>query len=165
MIWPDSFDLSFTCFLLLCTLNNVDSCLFCNFTLQLFFSFSRTCLRSLKACSGWWMTFATTDCVIVACPLAPSSYSTMTAWTTLHINSDLQGLPVLTTLPNTPSPNSALVHVFKEIGRIKTHGWVIGSWGCCWYFSLISTVEGWRVIIFWKQRPPYVLPMIFWQEM
>lgn len=32
-------------------------------------------------------------------------------------------------------------------------GWVIGGWGCCWIFSLISTVEGWRLIIFLKAAP------------
>lgn len=107
------------------------------------------------------MTFATTDCVIVACPLAPSSYSTMTAWTTPHIDYD-QGLPVLTTLPDTPSQFSfapPIQHNRKE--QHTLFGWVIGGWGCCWFFSLISTVEGWRLIIFFlKQRPPYVLPMI-----
>lgn len=42
---------------------------------------SRTCLPSLKVCSGWWTTFATTDYVTVVCPLVPLSYSTPTAWT------------------------------------------------------------------------------------
>lgn len=32
--------------------------------------------------------------------------------------------------------------------------WVIGGWGCCWIFSLISTVEGWRVIIFFLKAAP-----------
>ena len=132
-----------------------------------FCSLSRTCPRSLRACSGWWMTCATTDCVTVACPLAPSSYSTMTEplHTSTLIFKDCLCWPLC---PNTPFQLSVDPPIQSDRKEPHTfHGWVTGGWGCCWcLISLISTVEGWRVIFFFKKQcPPYVLPMITWQEM
>lgn len=87
------------------------------------------------------MTSATTDCVIAACPLAPSSYSTMSE--PLHnstmIFKDCLCWPLCPTLLQ--------IQLWLVYSKLK-EGWVIGGWGCCWCFSLISTVEIWRIVIF-----------------
>lgn len=102
------------------------------------------------------MIFATTDCVIAACPLATSSYSMVTAWTT---RTQLWTRTACVDHISLPSSDLTSIHLCKEIGRNNTlFAKVTGGWGCCCFFSLFltSTVEGWRIIIFLRtRRPPY----------
>lgn len=121
----------------------------------------RTCLPLLKACSGWWTTFATTDCVTVVCPLVPLSYSTLEPVED-DKNKDCLWRPRLHTPP--ARLQSAYLSSRKE--------WHALFWlsnrrlrMLLMFFFLVFTVKGWLLIIFLRIPCPwYVLPAIIWQE-